>query len=284
MKRAALLLLIVVQAAACDSEPRRTVVTSPSPIVPPGTSSVPTPTISSITPGFVIAGSSDLELKVTGTSFSRALQGSPFAIWVPNGAQQNSVVLTTTFAIETELRAVIPAALLTQPGAVDVTVMNGDIRGFTGSHLGYPRSSSVRFRVMPASYLVTLRASASCAAALPLRAQERTYSAALRPDGRLGWTGPTLASGAISGATISEDAFSFYIEGYRDPASEYFFGLWDDMGPDTFLQISGKASGTVHDEEITGTMDGPFTFYEPGRGTGWHSCEATDHPFRMVKQ
>jgi hypothetical protein len=119
---------------------------------------------------------------------------------------------------------------------------------------------------------------------LPLRAQERTYSAALRPDGRLGWTGPTLASGAISGATISEDAFSFYIEGYRDPASEYFFGLWDDMGPDTFLQISGKASGTVHDEEITGTMDGPFTFYEPGRGTGWHSCEATDHPFRMVKQ
>jgi hypothetical protein len=168
MKRAALLLVIVVQAVACDSEPRRTFVPStPSPIVPPGaSSSVPTPSINSITPGFAIAGSSDLELNVTGTNFSRALQGSPFALWSPDGVQQN-FMLTTTFAIETKLRAVIPAARLIHPGAVGVTVMNGDIRGLADGYLGYPRSNSVRFRVMPASYLATLQASPSCAAALP---------------------------------------------------------------------------------------------------------------------
>jgi hypothetical protein len=142
---------------------------------------------------------------------------------------------------------------------------------------------------MPTSYLVTLRASPSCAAALPLSAQERTYSTALLPDGRLEWTGPTLASGAISGATISEDAFSFYIEDYRDAGSPYFRGLRDDMGAGpgagAFLQISGKASGTINDEEIAGLMDGLFEIEYPdmGRGFGQY-CQAADHRFRMVKQ
>ena len=144
MKRAALLLVVVVHAVACDSEPRRTFVPSPSPIVPPGTASVPTPSLNSIMPGFAIAGSSDLELRATGTNFSRALQGSPFALWSTDGVQQGSIVLATTFAIETELRAAIPAALLIRPGAADVTVMNGDIRGVRAATLVTPdRTRSV---------------------------------------------------------------------------------------------------------------------------------------------
>ena len=286
MKRAALLLVIVVHAAACDSEPRRTLVPSPSPIVPPGASSVPTPSINSITPGFAIEGSSDLELKLTGTNFSRALQGSPFALWSPDGVQRN-FTLTTTFAIETELRAVIPAARLIHPGAVGVTVMNGDIRGLADGYLGYPRSNSVRFRVMPASYFATLRASPSCASTLPPNARERMYSATLLPDGRLDWTGPTLNPPAahnrtVSGATISEDVFSFFIDVDRDLQSDFFEGLWDDMGAGTFLTIAGKGNGTISDEEITGNIAGLFAFYDV-----WsiaHFCEASDHRFRFVKQ
>ena len=140
---------------------------------------------------------------------------------------------------------------------------------------------------MPASYLVTLRASPSCASALPLSARERTYSAALRPDLRLDWTGPTLnppsaGNTTISRATIGEDAFSFSIDVHRDPQSDYFQGLWDDMGGGTVLTIAGKGSGTINDEEINGTMGGLFAFYDV-----WsiaHYCEATDHRFRFVKQ
>jgi len=288
MKRAARLLVIVVLAAACDSEPRRTFVPSaPSATVPPGvSSSVPTPSISSITPGFAIAGSSDLVLNVTGTNFSRALPGSPFAIWARTDVLELTA-LATTYAIETELRAVIPAALLSRSGAWGVKVMNGDRVGFSNGYRGYPASNVVRFRVMPASYFATLRASPSCASALPPNAQERTYSATLLPDGRLDWTGPTLNPPAahnrtVSGATISEDVFSFFIDVDRDPQSDYFQGLWDDMGAGTLLTIAGKGNGTISDEEITGNMGGLFAFYDH-----WsiaHYCEASDHQFRIVKQ
>jgi hypothetical protein len=125
---------------------------------------------------------------------------------------------------------------------------------------------------MPASYLATLQASPSCAAALPLSARERTYSTALLPDGRVDWTGPTLNPPAahnrtVSGATISEDVFSFFIDVDRDLQSDFFEGL---------------GNGTISDEEITGNMGGLFAFYDV-----WsiaHYCEASDHRFRIVKR
>jgi hypothetical protein len=296
MRTAALLLLAVLSAAACDSaQDRRRLPSGPSVVVPPGTStSVPTPSISSITPGFAIAGSSDLVLKVTGTNFSQDLPGSPFAIWSANGVTPNhdapGTNLATTFVSSTELTAVIPAALLSDPRTAGLTVMNGDIMGVTDGYFNYPRSNSVSFTVMQAVYLATLAASPSCASAIPSTARERTYTAKLLPNGTLEWTGPTLnppsGHGTISSATISENAFSFFVDYDRDPQSDDFHGLWEDMGGGTILNISGKGSGRLHDGEITGMMDGLFAFYEPDPNVVWigHYCHATDHRFRFVKQ
>jgi hypothetical protein len=192
----------------------------------------------------------------------------------------------------TELRAVIPAALLSHPVTAGVTAMNGDSMGFTDGYFGYPQSNLVSFNVMPAGYLGTFTASPSCASALPLMARERTYSATLLPDGSLEWTGPTLNPPSqyrhrtLSRAEISEDVFSFFIDIDRDPQDCDFAGLWDDMGGGSFLNISGRGSGTIRDGEITGMMGGLFAFYDPDSHVagGWRVCRATDHRFRFVKQ
>lgn len=295
MRTARVLLLIVLGAAACDTRTDRVLNVGPSVVVPPGTSTaVPTPSISSITPAFAIAGSSDLVLKVTGTNFIQAFPNTSIAIWSANGEAPNHGVpgiteLATTFVSQTELSAVIPAALLSRPGTAGLTVMNGDSMGFSDGYVGYPRSSSVSFSVMPAVYLATFEASPSCASALPSTARERTYTARLLPDGSLEWTGPTLnppsAHGheTISSATISENTFSFFVDTDRDPQSDDFHGLWEDMGGGTILNISGKGGGRLHDGEITGTLDGLFAFYEPNPWAG-HYCKATDHRFRFVTQ
>lgn len=152
-------LVSVALLAGCES------INRPQPTqLPPSTTSVPTPSIptpsiSSITPASAIAGSSDLVLKVTGTNFLQdrlddpfVLPGSPFAIWSvsPVADIGAGTELLTTFVSGTELTAVIPAALLSRPGTFGVTVMNGDVMGFTDGYVHYPRSNSVGFTVMPA--------------------------------------------------------------------------------------------------------------------------------------
>ena len=61
--------------------------------------------------------------------------------------------------------------------------------------------------------------------------------------------------------------------------------MLEGTGAGTFLQISGKASDTINDEEIAGLMDGLFGLDDPdlGRGFGQY-CQAADHRFRLVKQ
>ena len=140
-------------------------------------------------------------------------------------------------------------------------------------------------------YTATFAASPACASALPSAARERTYTATLLSDGRIEWTGSTLrpppGHRPISSGTFSEDVFSFSIDVERDPQSDDFHGIWDDMGGGTYLTISGKGSGTVDDGEITGLLKGMFAFYEPVPNPNivqvGHYCTAADHRFRLVK-
>jgi len=85
-------------------------------------------------------------------------------------------------------------------------------------------------------------------------------------------------------------ALSFSIDIERDPQSDDFHGLWEDLGSGKALNISGKGSGVVRGAEVTGTFDGVFALYDPldpprpGTLFTAHYCKARDHQFRFVKQ
>jgi hypothetical protein len=179
------------------------------------------------------------------------------------------------------LLIVLTAAACDKPTAVGPTPPPPTV-----SSPSNPPGSSV------AVYLATFSASPSCASAIPGAARERTYTATLWSDGRIDWTAQTLhpppGHRPISSGTLSEGTFSFFIDVDRDPQSDDFHGLWEDMGSGTVLTIAGKGRGQVLDGEITGVLDGLFAFYEPvpDPNVRWigHYCQAVDHGFRFVRQ
>jgi hypothetical protein len=210
-----------------------------------------------------------------------------------------NVYLTTRFISSTAVSATVPSTLLKTAGNAKIAVVNGDSMGVADGFTGYPTSNAVVFTItanplgdVTAVYLATLVASGSCASALPPAARERTYTATFLSDGRINWTGPTLnpPSGhrTISSATVADEVFAFSIDVDRDPMSDDFHGLWDTMDAGAFLNISGKATGSIRDREIKGTLDGLFAFYEPVANPNvliaGHYCRAADHRFRFIKQ
>ncbi len=76
----------------------------------------PAPTLTSITPATAVAGSAALTIQLNGTNFTQAA----VVQWTPQGGAETN--LATTFQSATALQAVVPAALLTAPETVSVTV------------------------------------------------------------------------------------------------------------------------------------------------------------------
>jgi hypothetical protein len=111
-------------------------------------------------------------------------------------------------------------------------------------------------------------------------------------SGRIDWAAATLkppqGHQPISSGAISGDTFTFSIDIERDPQSDDFHGLWDELGNGSYLNISGKGTGAVHGTEMTGTFNGVFAFYEPVANPNilirGQYCVAPDHGFRLQKQ
>lgn len=80
-----------------------------------GFQGIVTPTLSSISPSTVTAGSAGFTLTVTGTNFTSGTQ----ILW-------NGVAQTTTVVSNTQLTAAIPAAEVANAGAVAIRVMKAD--------------------------------------------------------------------------------------------------------------------------------------------------------------
>jgi len=95
------------------------------------------PVINSVTPDSAVTGSSDVTVTVKGADF---VKGSSVVKCVENGS---ATVLTTTFVSETELSAVIPAALLQGEVTAVLSVENTGILGRSDG----PRSNEVPFAV-----------------------------------------------------------------------------------------------------------------------------------------
>lgn len=109
------------------------------------------PTISSISPEGVSAGSPDVTITIEGSNyghFGHFIWSTVF--WTTNGnLHDTGHWLQTSIISDTQLKAVIPSALLQSPTSVQIVVMNGDIMGMSDGYFGYPRSNSLTFTVTP---------------------------------------------------------------------------------------------------------------------------------------
>jgi len=95
---------------------------------------VPTPTVSSVSPGAASVGSSQVNLAVNGSNFLNNAQ----VVWTaPGGSSTN---LQTQYQNSTLLQATVPASYLSSPGTASVAVSNGGIY-----------SNSVSFQITTAS-------------------------------------------------------------------------------------------------------------------------------------
>ena len=103
----------------------------------------------SISPTNVVAGSSDLTLTVRGTDFAGAVHNRSFVVWSMNGA---ATVLVTTFVSTTQLTAVVPASLLSNPGAAEVFVETRDLMG----DVPLFKTAAANFLIEPSSALISI--------------------------------------------------------------------------------------------------------------------------------
>ena len=110
---------------------------------------VPSPSISSISPSTVAAGSPDLTITIDGSNFGHFrhfIYSTVF--WTINGnLHDTGTWLQTTIVSDSQLTVVIPAKLLQSPTSAGIVVMNGDIMGMSDGYFGYPKSNSVTFTV-----------------------------------------------------------------------------------------------------------------------------------------
>jgi hypothetical protein len=98
------------------------------------------PTINAITPTSAVAGSADLKLALTGSNFLGGRHNLSQAAWSANGS---TTLLATTYVNSTQLTAVVPAALLSNPVTAQVLVETGDPMG----DIALSKSNSVGFSV-----------------------------------------------------------------------------------------------------------------------------------------
>ena len=109
----------------------------------------PAPSISSIYPSTVSAGSPDLTITIDGSNFGHFGHFIwSTAFWTTDGnLHDTGTMLQTSIVSSSQLIVVIPAKLLQSPTSVHIVVMNGDVMGMTDGYFGYPRSNEVSFDV-----------------------------------------------------------------------------------------------------------------------------------------
>jgi hypothetical protein len=99
----------------------------------------------------VSAGSPDVTITIDGSNFGHYGHFVwSTAFWTTDGnLHDHGTMLQTTIVSDSQVTAVIPAALLQSPTSVQILVMNGDVMGMSDGYFGYPRSNSVTFTVGP---------------------------------------------------------------------------------------------------------------------------------------
>ncbi len=86
---------------------------------------LPPPTINSLLPNAIVAGSQSFNMRIDGTRFTQSSR----VVWRPGAI--GAANLTTTFVNENTLTALVPAGLIEQPGSIPVVVTQPGDAGIT---------------------------------------------------------------------------------------------------------------------------------------------------------
>jgi hypothetical protein len=114
-----------------------------------------TVSISSLSPATAIAGSDNLVITIGGSGFQAPEIGNhtwSFAVW---SVKSEGVDLLTRYVSDTQLTAIIPANLPKNPASAEVSVVNGDVMGWSDGLRGYPQSNALTFAVVVTTALNT---------------------------------------------------------------------------------------------------------------------------------
>lgn len=104
----------------------------------------PQPQAVSVAPDHAFATSPDITVTITGSGFARSGHNLSWAVWSVTGGD---TPLATTIVSDTQLTALIPAALLTDPRIGELRVLWGDPMG----DLPLRKSAPLTFVVLPLS-------------------------------------------------------------------------------------------------------------------------------------
>ena len=147
------------------------------------------------------------------------------------------------------------------------------------------------------NYRLTFAASNSCASRLAEDARTRTYDARMNQgeakllvnvEGAPFVLHPRTGTGNRFFGTIRANAVSFTIDCDFYDYDVDFYDLVEQLGPTTYLTISGTANGTATPRTIAGSLNGTFTVWEANGFYGFSrrivaACNAADHQFSFVR-
>jgi uncharacterized protein (TIGR03437 family) len=164
---------------------------------------LPSPTLNSLVPNAVVAGSPGFNMRVEGTRFTQSSR----VVWRASGITAST--LSTTFVNENLLSAVVPAGLLEQPANIPVTVTQPGDNGTTLS------SNEVIFTIVAGMTVST-------ACPLPAGIVGRPYEAQFSPNGGVPPyvfsiaagslpTGLAFSQGLVRGTPTAAGDFSFTV-------------------------------------------------------------------------
>jgi len=123
-------------------------------------------------------------------------------------------------------------------------------------------------------YVLTLTASQACSI-LADEARVPTYAAAITQTGTTITVDVTGSIGDVTNATtggVRGDTVNLAVDPPRDPATRMFYSF----------ALAGSGTGSLAENEITGTVKGVLQFAGPAFET-W-TCSATDHKFAFVRR
>lgn len=150
------------------------------------------PTITSLQPSSVVAGSPDFTLQVNGTGFTKMdpPTGPYYNYTCPSVVLWNQTALNYTFVSSMQLMATVPKALVQSPGTAQVTVVNQTVQNMYFCSSSGPTSNPETFTItQPIQPPIIDKISPDLATACGPQFTLAATGSYFQPTTRLGWGG-----------------------------------------------------------------------------------------------